>query len=49
MDINRHYTVRNNPEKQVGAIGSLEDLNAAFSRSKIKLSIVGNFDMMMSN
>jgi energy-coupling factor transporter ATP-binding protein EcfA2 len=40
--------VRNNPERQIGAIGSLQDLNVAISRSKEKLIIVGNFDMMLN-
>jgi superfamily I DNA and/or RNA helicase len=40
--------VRNNPERQVGAVGSLQDLNVAISRSKEKLFIIGSFDMMMN-
>jgi ABC-type oligopeptide transport system ATPase subunit len=40
--------VRNNPERKVGAIGSLQDLNVAISRSKEKLIIVGSFDMMLN-
>jgi hypothetical protein len=39
---------RNNPEKNVGAAGTLQDLNVAISRSKEKLIIVGNFDMMLN-
>ena len=40
--------VRNNPERWIGAIGSLQDLNVAISRSKEKLIIVGSFDMMLN-
>ena len=40
--------VRNNPERRIGAIGSLQDLNVAISRSKEKLIIVGSFDMMIN-
>jgi superfamily I DNA and/or RNA helicase len=40
--------VRNNPERKVGAIRSLQDLNVAISRSKEKLIIVGSFDMMLN-
>jgi len=40
--------VRNNPERRIGAIGSLQDLNVAISRSKEKLIIVGSFDMMLN-
>jgi superfamily I DNA and/or RNA helicase len=40
--------VRNNPERIVGAVGSLLDLNVAISRSKEKLIIVGNFEMMLN-
>jgi superfamily I DNA and/or RNA helicase len=40
--------VRNNPEKIVGAAGTLQDLNVAISRSKEKLIILGNFDMMLN-
>ena len=40
--------VRNNPERIVGAVGSLQDLNVAISRSKEKLIIVGNFEMMLN-
>jgi hypothetical protein len=40
--------VRNNPEKIVGAAGTLQDLNVAVSRSKEKLIILGNFDMMLN-
>jgi hypothetical protein len=39
---------RNNPEKNVGAVGTLQDLNVSISRSKEKLIIVGNFDMMLN-
>jgi superfamily I DNA and/or RNA helicase len=40
--------VRNNPERSVGALGSLQDLNVAISRSKEKLIIVGSFEMMLN-
>jgi superfamily I DNA and/or RNA helicase len=40
--------VRNNPERNVGAVGTLQDLNVAISRSKEKLIILGNFDMMLN-
>jgi hypothetical protein len=40
--------VRNNPERFVGALGSLQDLNVAISRSKEKLIIVGSFEMMLN-
>lgn len=40
--------VRNNPERNVGAAGTLQDLNVAISRSKEKLIIIGNFDMMIN-
>ena len=40
--------VRNNPERWIGAIGALQDLNVAISRSKEKLIIVGSFDMMLN-
>jgi superfamily I DNA and/or RNA helicase len=40
--------VRNNPERLVGAVGSLQDLNVAVSHSKEKLIIVGSFDMMLN-
>ncbi len=40
--------VRNNSERNVGAIGTLQDLNVAISRSKEKLIILGNFDMMLN-
>jgi hypothetical protein len=39
---------RNNPERNVGAAGTLQDLNVAISRSKEKLIILGNFDMMLN-
>ena len=47
-DIVLFSIVRNNPERQVGAVGSLQDLNVAISRSKEKLFIIGSFDMMMN-
>lgn len=40
--------VRNNPEKEIGAIGSLQDLNVSISRSKEKLIIIGSFEMMLN-
>ena len=40
--------VRNNQERNVGAAGTLQDLNVAISRSKEKLIILGNFDMMIN-
>src|SRR5918994_2760933 len=40
--------VRNNPERNVGAAETLQDLNVAISRSKEKLIIIGNFDMMIN-
>jgi superfamily I DNA and/or RNA helicase len=47
-DITIFSLVRNNPERQVGAAGTLQDLNVSISRSKEKLIIVGNFDMMLN-
>jgi energy-coupling factor transporter ATP-binding protein EcfA2 len=40
--------VRNNPEKNVGAAGNLQDVNVAISRSREKLIIIGNFNMMLN-
>jgi superfamily I DNA and/or RNA helicase len=40
--------VRNNRERNVGAAGTLQDLNVAISRSKEKLIILGNFEMMLN-
>ena len=40
--------VRNNPENNVGAAGTLQDVNVAISRSKEKLIIIGNFEMMLN-
>jgi superfamily I DNA and/or RNA helicase len=40
--------VRNNPENNVGASGTLQDVNVAISRSKEKLIILGNFEMMLN-
>ena len=40
--------VRNNPENNVGAAGTLQDVNVAISRSKEKLIIFGNFEMMLN-
>ena len=45
-DIVLFSIVRNNPERQIGAVGSLQDLNVAISRSKEKLFLIGSFDMM---
>jgi hypothetical protein len=47
-DIVLFSIVRNNPERLVGAVGTLQDLNVAISRSKEKLIIVGSFDMMLN-
>jgi hypothetical protein len=47
-DIVIYSLVRNNPEKKVGAAGTLQDVNVAISRAKEKLIIVGNFDMMLN-
>ena len=38
--------VRNNNHRIVGAAGNLQDLNVAISRSKKKLIIIGNYEMM---
>lgn len=40
--------VRNNPERKVGAAGTLQDVNVAISRAKEKLIVIGNFDMMLN-
>ena len=40
--------VRNNKEKNVGAAGTLQDVNVAISRSREKLIILGNFNMMLN-
>ena len=45
-DIVLFLLTRNNPGRNVGAAGGLQDLNVAISRSKEKLIILGNFDMM---
>jgi hypothetical protein len=47
-DIVLFSLTRNNPERNVGAAGTLQDLNVAISRSKEKLIILGNFDMMLN-
>jgi energy-coupling factor transporter ATP-binding protein EcfA2 len=47
-DIVLFSLVRNNPERNVGAAGTLQDLNVAISRSKEKLIIIGNFNMMLN-
>ena len=39
---------RNNQEKNVGAAGNLQDVNIAISRSREKLIILGNFDMILN-
>lgn len=38
----------NNPERNVGAAGTLQDINVAISRAKEKLIVLGNFDMMLN-
>ena len=47
-DIVLFSLTRNNPERNVGATGTLQDLNVAISRSKEKLIILGNFEMMLN-
>jgi energy-coupling factor transporter ATP-binding protein EcfA2 len=47
-DIVLFSLTRNNPERNVGAAGTLQDLNVAISRSKEKLIILGNFEMMLN-
>ena len=47
-DIVLFSLTRNNPERNVGAAGALQDLNVAISRSKEKLIILGNFEMMLN-
>jgi hypothetical protein len=47
-DIVLFSLTRNNPERVVGAAGTLQDLNVAISRSKEKLIILGNFEMMLN-
>jgi superfamily I DNA and/or RNA helicase len=47
-DILLFSIVRNNPERQVGAVESFKDLNVAISRSKEKLFLVGSFEMMLN-
>jgi superfamily I DNA and/or RNA helicase len=47
-DIVLFSLVRNNSERNVGAVGTLQDLNVAISRAKEKLIIIGNFDMMLN-
>ena len=46
-DIVLFSLTRNNPER-IGAHGTLQDINAAISRAKEKLIILGNFDMMLN-
>jgi hypothetical protein len=40
--------VKNDPERKVGAAGTLQDVNVAISQAKEKLIIIGNFDMMLN-
>lgn len=40
--------VRNNAENNVGAAGTLQDVNVAISRSKEKLIILGNFEVILN-
>jgi hypothetical protein len=47
-DIVLFSLVRNNREKNVGASGNLQDVNVAISRSREKLIIMGNFNMMLN-
>ena len=47
-DIVLFSLTRNNPERIVGAAGTLQDLNVAISRSKEKLIILGSFEMMLN-
>ena len=47
-DIVLFSLTRNNPERNVGAAGTLQDVNVAISRAKEKLIILGNFDMMLN-
>jgi AAA domain len=47
-DIVLFLLTRNNPGRNVGAAGGLQDLNVAICRSKEKLIILGNFDMMLN-
>jgi superfamily I DNA and/or RNA helicase len=47
-DIVLFSLTRNNKERNVGAAGTLQDLNVAISRSKEKLIILGNFNMMLN-
>jgi DNA replication protein DnaC len=47
-DIVLFSLTRNNPQRIVGAAGALQDLNVAISRSKEKLIILGNFEMMLN-
>jgi AAA domain len=47
-DIVLFSLTRNNPERIVGAAGTLQDLNVAISRSKEKLIILGSLEMMLN-
>jgi hypothetical protein len=47
-DIVLFSLVRNNPERIVGAAGTLQDLNVAISRSKEKLIVLGSHDTMLN-
>jgi superfamily I DNA and/or RNA helicase len=40
--------IRINPERQIGAVNSVQDLNVALSRVKEKLFIIGGFEMIMN-
>jgi len=46
-DIVLFSLTRNNPGRNVGAAGTLQDINVAISRAKEKLIILGNFEMML--
>ena len=41
-------TVHDVAERNVGAAGTLQDVNVAISRAKEKLIILGNFNMMLN-
>jgi superfamily I DNA and/or RNA helicase len=40
--------VRNKEERNVGAAGTLQDVNVAISRSKEKMTVLGNFNTMLN-
>jgi superfamily I DNA and/or RNA helicase len=48
VDIVLFSLTRNNLERNVGAAGTLQDINVAISRAKEKLIILGNFNMMLN-